>query len=844
MKKTNRLCRKTHIQKICGRIATSEKAALMQRETEYDMQKNMRCYRGKMKGEVEMRKSNSMKKSVAVSMAVAMMLSASGSFVQASEAKWSETEMPDGWIMVTNEGGKTLGYSPESGVTLIEQDGYAFKDLDKDGELDVYEDWREDANTRAADLASQMSADDILPTMVHETLGAVSNDMETDPAKEFLDEGKRSMLVFESCSATEQAAWNNMVQAYVEGIGFGIPVNSSTNERQGESSAEFYAFPSNLGMAATFDTELANRLGQEFSKEYRAIGVSTLLGPQIDLLSEPRWSRIATSLGEDPALSRDMANALISGYQSTYAEDGTDLGWGEESMVGMMKHFPGDGAGESGREAHTDSGKYNVYPGNGFAAHLVNFFDGGLHLDSATGETAAVMPSYSIAYTEDGSLGELVGSAFSEYKIGLLRNNGYDGLICSDWGVTKNPDEWGCTSYGNEDKTKAEKIYLVLKAGVDQIGAESSIDGMKEGYALLVDDIGEETALAQIRESSRRINRTLFQIGLFDNPYVDTAKTAEVVKSEEALALGKEASLKSIVMVKNENEAIRAAEGEEKPTAYIPMQFADGEWKLPVDLKTANEYYNIVTDTVGDPTGEADEEGNATYTAEDIVRASAEELTECSVALVMVQNPQNVGKGYVEDTDTYIPISLQYGEYTATCDAVRATSIAGNVEEVAVENPYVTQTQKAQENRSYYGETAMISNTSDLDGILYTVENMPEDAKIIVAVNADKPMVFSEFESQVDAILVGFDIVNDNFLEIASGKYEPSGLLPMQMPASMEAVEAQLEDVPRDMECYVDAAGNTYDFAYGLNWSGVISDERTEKYAVEPLTAPESITLE
>ena len=90
----------------------------------------------------------------------------------------------------------------------------------------------------------------------------------------------------------------------------------------------------------------------------------------------------------------------------------------------------------------------------------------------------------------------------------------------------------------------------------------------------------------------------------------------------------------------------------------------------------------------------------------------------------------------------------------------------------------------------------------------------------------------------MDAILLGFGIDNTLFLEVAAGQYEPSGLLPFQMPKDMEAVEAQLEDVPRDMECYTDANGNTYDFGFGLNWSGVIQDERTEKYCVPPLTEP------
>lgn len=120
---------------------------------------------------------------------------------------------------------------------------------------------------------------------------------------------------------------------------------------------------------------------------------------------------------------------------------------------------------------------------------------------------------------------------------------------------------------------------------------------------------------------------------------------------------------------------------------------------------------------------------------------------------------------------------------------------------------------------------------------------MPEDVPVIVAVNAQNPMIFSEFESQVDAILVGFGISNETFLDIVAGNVEPTALLPFQMPANMETVEAQYEDVPRDMECHVDAAGNTYDFGFGMNWSGVIQDERTAKYCVPALTAPETVSI-
>src|SRR5690606_20681628 len=139
---------------------------------------------------------------------------------------------------------------------------------------------------------------------------------------------------------------------------------------------------------------------------------------------------------------------------------------------------------------------------------------------------------------------------------------------------------------------------------------------------------------------------------------------------------------------------------------------------------------------------------------------------------------------------------------------------------------------------SYYGKTGIITNESDLDLVLYASSVAD---KVVVAVDVKSTMVFSEFESEVDGIVISFSgdrapaIDDAALLEVIAGNVEPSGLLPMQMPLSMETVEAQFEDVPRDMEVYVDADGNAYDFTFGLNWSGVINDERVAKYNVEPI---------
>ena len=101
---------------------------------------------------------------------------------------------------------------------------------------------------------------------------------------------------------------------------------------------------------------------------------------------------------------------------------------------------------------------------------------------------------------------------------------------------------------------------------------------------------------------------------------------------------------------------------------------------------------------------------------------------------------------------------------------------------------------------------------------------------VITIISASNPMVFSEFEKEVQGIVLHFNVQDQAILDILSGAAEPSGLLPVQMPANMETVEGQFEDVAHDMDCHVDEAGNTYNFAFGLNWKGVIKDSRTEKY--------------
>lgn len=782
-----------------------------------------------------------------------MLISSLGAFAEEGAATWTEETTADGWIMVTQENGPTLGYSPDSGVTILEVDGQAFKDLDRDGELDVYEDWRLSDDERAEDLASRLTAEEIIGLMnVPATAGFEADGSDgtlqntlgetTLMSVAITEQGLRQVLSRGfGMPALIQARWNNNMQALAEAAdAYGIPLQIWSDPR-----AEYTANMGNLAIAATFDTELAAEITQIGNAKYRALGITGLYAPQIDIASEPRWSRVDGTFGEDPALSRDLTNAVISAMQSTYDEEGNDIGWGEDSLIAVMKHWPSDAPGEGGREAHNKYGMYNVYPGDAFETGLISFVDGGLNLDSATEMSGGAMMSYSIAYTADESLGDLVGSAFSEYKVQLLRSYGFDGVIITDSSVTSPQSERFTTKdHGVEDLTVAEKDLLAIKAGCDQILSSNNYgeqNDILEAYQMLVEEIGEEDALARFRESAVRILRNEFRVGIFENAYVDCAAAVALIEEDTASEeLSITAAQKSIVMLKNEGNVIQQAASEEKPTVYIPLAYTpeSSSWSMPISQGTASQYFNIVTDTVGEPTGEADEDGNPTYTQDDVIRATAEELEACDFAIIFMDSPV-LGTGYDEETETYLPISLQYGEYTANSEYVREESIAGDLVASTVATPYGDVSQYVKENRSYYGQSTTAANLYQLEALLDITANLPEGVASIVCIDALNPMVFSEFESQVDVILMGFGIDSEAYLGIINGSVEPSGLLPMQMPANMETVEAQYEDVPRDMECYVDADGNTYDFAFGLNWSGVIDDERVATYKVEPLTEPE-----
>lgn len=743
------------------------------------------------------------------------------------------------FVVVTNPGdGAQLSYSKDGGMELleVEVDGstLAFKDMNGNGELDKFEDWRLDARERAGDLAPQLSIEQISGLMLFSSHEGSPGDGLTEAQETYLSESNlRNVLNAGGSDVEENVTWVNEMQAYVESLAAEdapyIPANFSSDPRSQAQSGSSYVstgtglslWPSVLGLAAIADADTMENFGRIVSEEYRALGISNALSPQIDLATEPRWLRVSGTLGEDADLAAELAAAYVTGFQSTYSEDGENLGFGLDSVPTTIKHAPGDGAGEGGRESHTNVGKYEVFPGDNLDEHLSVF--------AAASDSLGLMTNYSIQLDGEGNplMGdEAVGTAYNSATMAMIRDDmGFEGAIVTDWGVMSAVGDEGAfiaTGWGAEDMEPVERYYRVLKNGVDMFGGVNDSTLILEAYDLWTQryEAGEIDVDPDTRwqESGTRILTNYFAPGLFDSPFVDLENSLNVVGSEKAVAAGFEAQLDSVVMLKND-EAIAADVDWSDKTVYIPHTFDEGHAGVfgpptytegsTLDLEAAAKVFGtVVTDTV-----ELDDEGK-------VISMTAPDLSDVDAVLVGLRSPNNggpfTGAGLDAETGEWYPFSLQWAPYTADGDNVRKTSIGGDILEDG-----------SKENRSYFGNTSRISNGADIEAFYRAVEAVEatgEDIPVITIVKANNPVVPAEFEAKSDAVLVGFGVSDLAVLQVAAGMHEPQGRLPIGFPVNMDTVEAQYEDVAKDMTTYVDADGNNWKFGFGLNFSGAITD--------------------
>ncbi len=442
-----------------------------------------------------------------------------------------------------------------------EIDGKVFRDLNKNGKLDVYEDINAPLESRVEDLIAQMTLEEKAGAMFMPGV-PVNEDgtLEKDPnakgpgaryptAVENIDQGKLNHFNVWSIPPDPElmAVWYNGLQKHAEGSRLGIPVTIASDPRHHFSNTifsmaanGFTQFCETPGLAAMRNDSLVEEFAGIVRKEYLAVGIRVALHPQIDLATEPRWSRINGTFGEDAELTARMVTAYLKGLQGAELNEG--------SVACMTKHFPGGGPQKEGLDPHFEFQKGQVYPGKNFDYHLIPF-EAAFKM-----KPASIMPYYGVP---TGQTDEDVAMAYNKMIItDLLRNKyNYDGVVCTDWGlitdVPMGPDViWPARAWGVEDLSPSERVFKIIEAGCDQFGGENRPE--------LVIELVNEGRLSEerINESLRRIFRQKFELGLFDDPFVDETKVSEITRNDKFLEIGNASQQHAMTLLKNEGQVL------------------------------------------------------------------------------------------------------------------------------------------------------------------------------------------------------------------------------------------------------------------------------------------------
>ena len=468
---------------------------------------------------------------------------------------------------------------------LRSEDGFSYRDLNKNGHLDVYEDPRQPIPARVEDLLSQMTLAEKAGQLfingapvnpdgsIEDKPGAPGFAARTAMAQ-MLDHQMTHFNLWEIPGSQAVATWNNNLQRFAERTRLGIPVTIASDPRNhfthnifAMAATDFSQWCETLGFGAIGEVQLVREFAEIVRQEYLAVGIRVALHPQVDLATEPRWARISGTFGEDAELSARLGVAYIEGFQ------GRQLG--PDSVACMTKHFPGGGPQNEGLDPHFEFQRGQIYPGDNFAYHLLPF-----EAAIAAG-TASIMPYYGVPMDQTD---ENVAMSFNKAIItGLLREKyGYDGVVCTDWGLITGvcfPGAyWPPRAWGVEHLSEAERVRKALDAGVDQFGGESRPE--------LVVELVESGKVpeARIDVSVRRLLLQKFQLGLFDNPFVDEAAIPGVFGNPASTGAAAASQRRAMTLLKNAGPTLPLSD---RPRLFVKKPGRDGRRKLWRDCGNA-----------------------------------------------------------------------------------------------------------------------------------------------------------------------------------------------------------------------------------------------------------------
>ncbi len=469
-------------------------------------------------------------------------------------------------------------------VPIITVDGFNFRDLNRNSQLEPYEDWRLSPAERAADLVSRMTVVEKAGQMLHANsannapFGQPATGYDLDQARDLIVDRQVGALISRlNTSPSQLAAAHNALQEMAEERRLAIPLVTSTDPRShfqetvgaSASAGDFSQWPELLGLAAIGDAELVQRFADVARQEHRAVGFSMTLSPQADLATEPRWPRIYGTFGEDAELAATLVAAYVTGFQ------GSDAGPTHDGLAAVVKHWVGYGAARDGWDSHNYYGRYGQLQADQLDAHLRPFeaaFDQGV---------AAVMPAYSVfaGLEIDGRPVEPTGVAFSKVMLSYLLRERYqfDGMVLSDWAVT-NPCGSICregfpegvrptlegisTAWGVEDLPSPQRMARAINAGVDQIGGSDDLDSL---LAAIEQGLITEQ---RVDEAVQRILEISFALGLFETPFVDEQRAASIVGQEAFRTEAETAQARSIVVLED-GEQLLPLSAERHPRIWL-----------------------------------------------------------------------------------------------------------------------------------------------------------------------------------------------------------------------------------------------------------------------------------
>lgn len=688
---------------------------------------------------------------------------------------------------------------PELKVTskqIIEVDGLKFKDLNGNGILDRYEDWRLSSEERAKDLVSQMTLDEKVGMMLINQMNMGKAKKEGDntqildeefekadgspmkrrdkyPATETIERMKiRHFILRDNMPGEDIAEWVNKVNEVAEATRLGIPAIIASNSRNENSDVtidgdktegSFSLYPGTLGIAAAVqgdiaaggDYSLIDEFAETTRNEWSAAGIRKGYMYMADIVTDPRWQRAYGTFGENPELVSEIISRLIPGIQ------GDSLS--ADSIAMTIKHFPGGGPRENGFDPHYLAGKWNVYrtPGSLEHYHLPPF------ASAIEKNPSSIMPYYSAPSIEKSHwqavAGDIipfeeVGMAFNEFMLqNLLRDTlGFKGYVNSDSGVTDN------TAWGMEEASVPVRFAKVVNAGTDIIGATNDVENLKAAI--------EKNFIApqRIDQANERLLKEMFELGLFDDKtYVDIAVAKATRQEQKGKDKAYEAHLKSVTLLKD-NRGLPI----NKDKVYIEAFHKSLE---KAEKITAN------------------------------ARQAAEEL-----GMQLVDD-------YLEAQTAILFIHPESGDYFNATPGLLELEICEDKTNIAM-------------NGDTYQESTL-ANMKRFEKI--TAEMRAAGKPVVASVNVTLPWILGNIEPKVDVLLAGYETLHKAQLEVLIGNYKSRGKLPLTLPKNTAVIAVDehgicvsRNDVPGyDKDKYLregmtyayeDTAGNVYKFGYGI----------------------------